>query len=234
MYSRADAEDSAADRAYVDSGAAVAGLLIGIQDFIGARVFTCQSFAGDISANLETLAPRVNAEGLTVSTSAQLVSGAAADNLSVLKPFNGSVEGDLDLKVKVVSSGGSISTGVLIERTETHDVHLPVELQAMVSDCIGAVSSVMKSAAETTLTNCTSRSVEAWASAASFAPKALAVADGFAFRMVVLAVQPSPCSASFAVDLQQRMIQGMTGYFSVELEETGNATFSQEPAGQQA
>ena len=234
LYSRAEEEASFSDTAVALSAAAGANALVQVQAYLDSRTLNCSDAVGAVSAYVTGLSARESEAGVSASARASMTAGMKVDNLTMLRPFNGSVPGQLDIALEVTSSGVSESQGVWMSKDETHSLHLPVRIPDPAADCAAAVDVASDAAASTFLQNCTSTAIEGWLASATESYAASAREEGFSFSVQVIRSLTSPCSAIFLVELADVDIPGVGGQFTVRLEEQGHASFEQSTPSRQA
>jgi hypothetical protein len=220
LYGQADVENMLGGGAVVLEAAGGADVLIGVQRFLSAGRFECQTAYGVIANEVASLSIFQQGENLTGSAKAQLSrSGEVSDNMSLLSPFNGSVPGDLTLAVRYTAIGGLPTVGVSLNRTETHIVHLPLRLERAASDCLSAITTMTSYLANALPRNCTFMTVASLMDEASRTPATNARSDGFGFGLSYAIISQASCTVSFVVTYKQEAIQGIVGPFSTSFEE---------------
>ena len=226
LYSQSNAEDSFGDLATALSGAGAINILLEVQSFLAANAFDCKNAMEAVSGSVGTMSDVQDAGTLTVHTSAQLTpTGPHQDNMSMLAPFDGFVQGDLDLSLSTIASGADQAMGVSYSKAEVHFAHLPVRLRAEQADCTEAVEGISNAIAEESEPNCTYSETSTLLQAASRIPAALAFRDGFTFGLTFSVTRTSPCTVGFVVSIAQVDIRGPGGRFSVGMLGPGTASF---------
>lgn len=224
LYIQADAENSLSSDALVLGGVGAMNLLGTAQDYLATTGFNC---ATAVQSSMNMLASLYDVERtgrLTVVTSASLAPGVDEnDNMSMLKPFDGSQSGYVDISLRISSSGSYTSPGVSLERTESHLVHLPVRLEALASICSMGVRTLEASLEGSRPSNCTTSAVAPILSRASAGPAGMASSAGFAFGVSYAMDDSVGCSVHFNLDISQNGIEGPHGSFSVRMQEGGFA-----------
>jgi hypothetical protein len=227
LHAQADAEDLLNAEGTVLEGATVTNILLGAQSVLGSGPIYCSIAQGFVSTRLASLHDAQRTGPLSVSTSSVEVSGVdAADNLSMVFPFNGSAAGFLTLAVTSHTKTVESVAGVSLDRSVTHLVHLPVRWNAQVRDCIAAVAAISRSVSSSRASSCTSAVVPPLMANASSGPDSTARADGFDFALTYEILTDGRCAVSFTVTLGQTKIEGPGGGFSVLLEGGGVASFA--------
>ncbi|MDE1858417.1 MAG: hypothetical protein KGI26_05070 [Thaumarchaeota archaeon] len=222
LYSTADSEDALGDGFHVLAAAAGFDELAGVQGIFTSQVLACDSASAAVHEGVESLSDAQSYGNVTVTSSAALApGGAAADNLSALSPYAGSVPGSLDLALTFVGSG-SAGPAVTLDRTETHYAHLGVRLDGAVRDCMGIFRAVMGAVHSLKHSNCSSApDVIDEAVQGSVAD---AEAQGFQVGVHDSATSAPTCQVSFTVRVQQPSVQGPCGAFTARFEEQGSYT----------
>ena len=233
LYDTAEVEASLSDTALALTASVAVNLLTSLQSFLASTTMACSDVMGAVSSYVPTIIDREEAGGVAVTASARMTGGALGDNLSLLRPFNGSVPGMLDLLARFDSQGGSGSSGVWLDRTESHALHLPVMLDGGASACAEAVGLASESASATAMPNCTSTAIDSWLSSTTSSLRDAAQTDGFVLSTAVDGLASSPCSVSYLI-LAVGTFEGVSGTVSVRFEESGNATFAQPAPSPQA
>jgi hypothetical protein len=228
LYIQSEAEDSLSNGALVLAGVGATNLLGRTQDFLAATAFNCAT-ALESSANLIAgLSDIEQNDRITVVTSAALAPSANADdNMSMVKPYNGSLGGDVDIVLGVRASGSYASAGVSLERTESHLVHLPVRLEAAASVCAAGVEMLRGFLEGSRPSNCTSSALGPILSEASAGPSSMAASAGFGFGVRYAIDDSRGCAVYFNVYISQDGIDGPHGSFSVRMQQAGLAYLRQ-------
>ena len=234
LYSIADEDDSLGDSAVTLMGAGGANILVGAQEALAAHSLDCQAARMEAASAIDSLSDYQGAGGVTVRSTAGLAPDSpAGDNLSMLAPFDGSVPGGLDILVSMSVTGTSPSGGASIDRTEVHLLHLPVELQRLSADCLGALDAAVAALSTETPANCTEGGADPLLQEAFQKGAALAATDGFEFGFSYALIPGAECGVSLQILVQQRSIDGPGGPFTVQLEVEGLASFGQSASAQQ-
>jgi len=227
LYSQSDLEDYVADYSIAFAGASGANVLIALQGFLAGQTFDCASAPSVIAAEIGGLSDAQSADHITETAVAGPGTGlAVSDNLSSLAPFNGSLAGVLDLSLRVSATGGSPTSGVVFEKSETHTLHLPFRLGEAVADCIGAAQALVNGVSGFQMANCTSAAVASFMSSEASLLEGGPAAAGFEFRLAYTILNSASCSVGFQISIEQLDIQGIGGEFSVLMEENGTASFA--------
>lgn len=228
LYLVSDAEDSLSDGAAVLMGAAGMNILLEAQGALAAGPLDCQTARGRTAAIVAGLSDFQDSGGITVASTARLVPDAfLSDNLSMVAPFNGSVLGGVDISISMVATGESLSGAVGISRSEVHLVHIPVDIDRLSNDCVGALGAVARDLSSEVPANCTGGAADPLALEAIRSAAARVSADGFAFGFAYSVVPGAECSVKLQLDISQTGIVGPGGPFTVRLVGEGVAFFGQ-------
>ncbi len=216
-----DGESALYTNAQVLDGIASVELLGQAQSLLSSNEYDCNTALSNVRASLERLVFSVGSEGVLVkATGSPGPSWTTPDNLSLANPFDGGVANDLNLHVSLVSSGLYPGGRVTYSRTESHTLHLPVDLERAVSFCLwasGYVSSELSTAPEG---NCTAGQIGEEFAAISASLSALAIVQGLQSSLEYT-IAPATCDASFVIRVTQAGLVGPLGPFSLSLEEPG-------------
>ncbi len=224
MYSAADAGDYFGDEFRTIEAAQGYAVLLDVQAVLGTNVTGCAVAVPALDRALSSYSDAQGAGNLTVSVTAAPIQGTASqDNLSALRPFNGSVPGEVDVALRFDGSGGQ-GGSVAFSREVTHFAHLGARLQAEVSDCEDAVGAVEGALSRSVVANCTEPGVAPLVQSAARGPSARAAEDGFTLGVAYAVTAEGSCSVAFRVSIDQAGIPGPGGTFSVRLEEGGTAS----------
>ena len=230
LYLQSDAADSLSDRAAALMGAGGTNVLLEAQTLLGSGILGCPTAQEALDAALGRLSDTQRTDGLTVSVSVGPAGDAAAgDNLSLLAPFNGSLPGDVDVRLKMVASGRDSAAGVTLSKTELHLAHLPVRLGSLAGDCVSAFEAISRAISASPAPNCTAGAVAPLMDEASRGPASVAAKDGFGFGLACSVMAGATCTVEFQVSVLQSGVQGPGGPFAVRVQEGGSATFGQRP-----
>ena len=227
LYTRADAENLLSAEGSALTGVAAVNVLSQAQSILSRQAFVCSTAQYHMASLMASLDDFERLGPLTVTASALVVPGAAAvDNLSIVRPFNGTESGFLGLALRVSVRTHTSLGGVVLTRDVVHLVHLPLSWDALVRDCLGALSQVAEAVSATSISNCTSEAVAPIMAEASANPASQAATDGFSFRFSYSILAQSPCTLGFSAAVEQVNIEGPRGGFSVLLEGAGVASFA--------
>jgi hypothetical protein len=226
LYVQANAEGSMSAEFVVLSAAGGAEALSAAAQALGSGPLACSTATRALNIELGLFSYIQERAGVTVSVRTRaVVGGSAADNLSMLSPFNGLAPGDLGIRLNLTASGSDAGAGVSFNKHETHYAHLPVRFSAGVADCTEAVALVEEAASGTDPVNCTRQWVDPIMRAAVLTPASEASADGFSFRLDYSITASAGCSVVFTVTLEQDGIQGPSGTFTLLLRGEEVASF---------
>lgn len=222
LYSSSNAGDYLGDTFQVLEAAEGTNFLLYLQDELGSGALGCGSALPFVSDSIGSLSESQTEGNLTVSASARLVAvGDLADNLTALRPFNGSVSGDLDLAIRFDGTGAD-GPDVTFSRGEVHYVHIGARLYEEVSDCLGAVADIEGALSKSTASNCTSEGIDTLMQEAEALPASLSSRDGFSFGVSYSLSDVGACEVSFQVSLAQPGVAGPAGQFVVRLGQGGS------------
>lgn len=226
-----DGESALYASAQVLGGVASIELLGKAQSLLSSGPFECGNALPTVYARLDGLVLSLGGGGTRVNaTVTQVPAGEAPDNFTIVKPYNGGLPGDLNLKILLASSGTYSGGRVSYHMAESHTLHLPVDLSTAVSFCLSAVTEVTTSLAQVVRGNCSASAVENLFGRVSARLSAAAASEGLGFSLRY-ALDESECSASFVVLVAQAGLTGPLGLFSWTVEEQGFVAL-QGPAGQ--
>ncbi len=225
FYSKSDASDLLADQATAMTGAAATNLLLEVQSIVSAVPLGCSNATGVVATSVEKLADVQRSSALVVNASIQESPGASGVGLPTLTPFNGSMEGGLNLSINVSARSEASLSGVSFSRDATYPAHLPVRLDSAKRDCLGAVAAISAAVSASQVSNCTSQTVSPVMESVSASQATAFRADGFGFGLDYSVASQHPCTVSFRVSLEQQDIPGPGGAFSLLLEGEGSTSF---------
>ena len=223
LYSRADSVDRLGDEFQALAAAEGASALLGVQSTLASEPLPCSSAEATLAKAVGSLSEVQSSLGVTVSSQAALAGGVgAADNMSALRPFNGSVPGDLDVSLRVTGTG--TAPGVTLSRTETHYAHLGVRVDAAVLDCRALADAVEGALVGSAPSNCTYGAVRPIVQEGAGAAASSAEGDGFRAGVSFSVAGSGRCEVTFLVTLVQSEVQGPGGPFSARFEEGRTAS----------
>ncbi len=228
LYIQAGAEDSLSNDEHIMAAVGAMGVLGRAQEFLGGSTLNCAT-AIDYTANeLASLIDIERKDRLTVMTSASSApSESVYDNMSMVKPFDGSVARDIDILLKTRASGAYLSSGVVLDRTESHLVHLPVRLEAAASACVFGAETLKSSLENSKPSNCTELAISPILSKASAILSAMAASEGFGLGIRYAIIHSWGCFVYFEVNITQGGIGGPLGSFSVRMQQADFAYLRQ-------
>ncbi|HEV2226329.1 MAG TPA: hypothetical protein VGR56_05935 [Nitrososphaerales archaeon] len=228
LYIQAGAEDSLSNEAHVLAAVGAVGILGRAQDFLKAITFTCANAIESTSNLLASLSVIEQKDKLTVGTTASSAPSVAAfDNMSAIKPFDGSVSGDVDILLNIRASGADPPSGVAVERTEFHLVHLPVRLGAAASECASDVEILKSSLENSRPSNCTDSEIRPILSRVSATLSARAASAGFGLGVMYAIFHSWGCFVYFDLSITQGGIAGPHGSFSLRMQQADFAYLKQ-------
>lgn len=218
LHLASSAADAIADDSVAFEGAAGTNVLLREQALLESSHLDCGSASATVSREISRLKEVQASANLTVVATAVSAShGPPSDNLSMLAPFGGYVEGFVDTALHYEAKGAATALGISYARNETHYVHLPVRLGIMASDCNQALSDVEWSVSTSTLSECTSSAVYPVIGGAVAASLSKATVSGFQLAVRSDIVGTAPCSVDVIAEVRQVGAAGPAGNFSVEL-----------------
>jgi len=218
LHLTSNAADAIADDSVAFEGAGGTNVLLREQTLLESNVFDCRSAVATVSQDISDLKDVQASANLTlVTTASPALHGPASDNLSMLSPFSGYLEGFVNTALHDRLKGAAATLGVSYAKNETHYVHLPLRLGDMVSDCDQALSDAEGVVSNTTLSECTSSAVYPVIAAAVGLSGSEAAGSGFQFGVHSVIIRTEPCSIDITVGVSQAGVAGPGGNFSVEL-----------------
>ena len=224
LYSAADAGDYLADEFRAIEAAQGFDLLLNVQNAVGTSVIGCAAALPLVGFAVASPVGAQDAGNLTVQVTAESTQGASSmDNLSALRPFNGSVPGEVDVALHFDGSADQ-GQAVGFSRRVTHLAHLGARLQREVADCESAVAAIEGGVSGSAVADCTRSDLTPVVQRAARGASSQAAGDGFSFGVTYEVNAGGSCQVAFQVFLDQPGIQGPGGIFSVRLEEEGGAT----------
>ena len=228
LYIQAGAEDSLSSDSHVLAAVGAADILGRAQDSLEKNTYTCGNAIDSTTSLLANLAVIERKDGVTVVTSASSAPSVTTfDNMSAIKPFEGSIAGDVDISLKVRVSGAVPSSGVSIERNEIHQVHLPVHLEAAVSECVSGVETLKSALENSRPSNCTDEDISKILSKVSGTLSARAASAGFSFGVRYATFHSWGCFVYFDLRISQEGVEGPGGLFSVSVQQADFAYLRQ-------
>jgi len=228
LHSESNAADALADESSASEGAGGINILLREQAFLGSHILDCSSALGVVSAEIRSLTDTQTSANLTVVTSASpALRGPAVENLSMLVPFGGYVNGFLDTALHEEEKGGESVIGVSYARNETHYANLPLRIGDMARDCDNAYSDIGHVISTTVPPNCTASAIFPLIAAASSSSSAMAMLSGLRLAVHSNIVRVAPCSVGVVAMVSQVNVLGPAGVFSVELQREGLFVFEQ-------
>lgn len=221
---RLDEMSLVSDTAAVMAGTQALSLLGEMQSFLSSRVLPCNAATNLVSSVAESLRSSER-EGEDIVSESIMAGGdlAIRDNLSMLRPFNGSSAGNLNFRVQVQSSGSYPAGDVIYHRSETHSVTLPLSLAALTSFCEMSVKTIASMLSSTTFANCTAGSVRPLLATEDAILRAQAFNRGLESSLAYNITLATACTVNYVLRVSQSGVSGPLGPFSVRVEELGSA-----------
>jgi hypothetical protein len=225
MSLTANSESLLADTATVLGGTKGLSLLDSLQNFLSSSSFQCRSAAQELGNYTSSLSATGSQDGVSIREA--LAPGddySEADNLTILKPFNGSVSGSVNVDLVVSWTGVSPLQDVKFNKTETHHLHLPVRLGAMTAFCEYSVGQVQSLLEGRSFASCNSSEIGSPLKVLWSSLESQAAAGGLAFSMDYSVDGSFGCSVSFGIVIEQPGVTGPGGDFTVRLDEGGTVS----------
>jgi len=221
-----NAADAIADAALAIEGAGATNALLKEQALLGSQVLDCGSASATLSEEISGLGETQTSSNLTVVATASLASqGPASDNLTMLAPFGGYVEGAVNTALYEQMRGATAQLGVYFAKNESHYVHLPVRMVDMASDCSLALSEAEEAISTTVAPECTPSAVSSIIDEAVGESSSEASSSGLRLAVYSHLNGTAPCSVDVTVEVSQPSVAGPGGNFSVELRGEETAVF---------
>ena len=226
LYLESDAVDSMEVDAAVLTAAGGASVLAQVARTMGANAFDCQNAIKAATALVEETADQQEDGGIKVTVTASLVgAGPSSDNMSMLGPFDGSAEGDLNILLRTEARGSVPSFGVSYSKVEVHSVHLPARLASAASDCTGAVAAIAHSLGSAAPANCTYSGIEPLMEEATRGPRSVADGDGFTLGVRYAVSSGQECRVVLSVSVEQPDVPFPGGSFTLRMLDVGTVSF---------
>jgi hypothetical protein len=235
MYSESYAEASLSDRVLVLAGEGAMQLLSRLQTFLMAGPIPCDSAASVLGKQVEGISYVARSDGASVSVSARLAPDAtASDNMTILRPFQGFVSGDLNVALVLIESGSVPSRVVSFQKVETHLAHLPFHVGQAASTCERVTRAFYDAASVPVRSNCTASDAASVLSSALRGLGLQASSPGLTVSYLLSTTSGASCAVEFVVGVDQVGVDGPGGPFTVRLEESGSFLFAVPSVPQQA
>jgi hypothetical protein len=225
LASQSEAEVQTYDQAHLLSGVAALELLDRVQSFISLGQFQCSNMSEVIGSSIALL--RSSATEGTLSVNETLSPGPTwrvDDNLTMLRPFNGSNPGDLSLSVLTVESGGSPSSGVVLHRVEAHVMNLPVHIPTLVSFCLSSVRYLEDYLSNSSVSSCAVGTLDPLLAVPTSTLMGEAGALGMAYSLTYSFSTSGVCGLEFISHVSQLGVAGPLGEFDASVEQEASAS----------
>jgi len=224
----ADTENSI----WVDGQAAAASgglqVLANVQNSISSVDIHCSTADGFLRDALTRDGSTVYLGPVRANVTVSFVSSAdTPDNMTSLNPFNGLSAGELDLAMKILTTGENTSAGVYYSRIEVHDAHLPVVWAKVESVCIHANSVLSGTLSASPPSNCTDRQILSNIQRPSSALVSQTGALGLVLTTGVRVVGTTPCQAALTTSVSELDVPGPLGTFTLSMSETSTLTLAE-------
>jgi hypothetical protein len=216
----ANSESLLADTATVLGGTKALSLLDNLQSFLSSRTFQCTSALQDFWNYTSSLSASGNEDGVSVNET--LTPGqdfSKDDNFSILKPFNGSYAGAINVNLVVRWSGVSPLRDVTYSKAEIHHLHLPVGLDLMTAFCNVSVGLVRTLLENQTYAACDYPALEPSLGVLENALQSQASVKGLAFSLEYQVESSHRCLVNFVCIVEQLDVAGPAGAFNVRVEQ---------------
>jgi hypothetical protein len=219
LASLADSEEAVAVSAQLLRGAAALRLLDQLQGALSSGL-SCSNPAESISGT--TYGPlALAAGGLSETATAGPALGREGDNLSILGPFDGIGSGSFGLSVLTSVTGQPGNGAVSYDRTESHFVGIPADVQGPARSCLAAASAVAAKVSELGSSMCNGTLL---ASAISSVSDEVSHPGPGLDGSLSYSVEGPACSVGFTLTVSEPGVLGPEGPFAVTLEESGSVS----------
>lgn len=198
------------------SASAVYSDLANVQSYLVSQPPRCS----DWDAYAASLSYAQNYSGIddriyySVLATSSYVTGGGSDNLSMLSPFDGSLQGSLNLAVilQVRESLGPFGSLPSYSKTETHYSHLPIALDDALSICSAAMSDLASLPPPVPSKSGECPDLSGLLDSIREEYSALASPQGLVFGLTTAPLAGSACGFSYTVTLSQQA-EGVSGPF---------------------
>lgn len=197
-------------------------MLDGAQGLLSSGRFTCSNATDSVAHVIGSEVVHLGWGGLRADSTMTLSTGEPAkDNLTGLRPFNGSVWGMTDLGALITVQGNAPDGSVRYFRSEQHLLNIPLRLGALTERCLDAEADV--SAALTRLGGqmCNSSSLAAVETLVASEARSAAAA-GFSLSIDYFVISVQPCRVGYLVSAEQANVAGPEGTFAFTEDEYGS------------
>ncbi len=214
MAAVAEVEARISAQAVVLEGADAYLLLSGAQSALVAGPLTCTGDSG-AAALLGGRSAIQTSGNITVSADVTRVGESALrDNLTLVRPFNGTEAGYLDFAMTIHTNGSDLPLGVEFDKTEVHNVHLPVRLEDGARVCRDSSASLTSALGQARLPNCSATAAILAVSSETENLTAAAGASGFGLSISIATEGPSGCNLAVTTQVTEPNVSGPGGTFT--------------------
>ena len=209
-------------QAAIATDVAVLDLLDGAQALLSSNRFNCSGVTNLVSNLIGSEIVRFKWAGLAVTSTMSLASdGAYPDNLTALRPFNGSVTGMTNLRSTSLLEGGAPDGSVEYNRSEEHLLSIPLRLGSLTEHCLGAERDFSAAAVGLGGQMCNYSTLAVVESQVESEVSGSASADGFSVSVSYWVTSVQPCRVGYLVVAEQQGVPGPEGIFAFTEEESG-------------
>lgn len=206
--------------AVVLSGTESLAVLVSLQGWLASRPMECSNAAEQTARYLLSLNASAAQGGLSVIVSVTADDSArAGDNLSIVRPFNGSYANGVNLATKIEWNAVSPLGDVTLHKVEHHLLNLPALLNPMVDLCESAVGRYRSFFQNDIFPACNDSSVGPAVATVGQSILDAATKQGFVFQASYRLVASSGCLIDLALRVAQLEISGPAGDFNLILEQ---------------
>jgi hypothetical protein len=226
LSSQSDAESLLYAGTHISVGTQSLLLLERVQESISGQVLGCSTATETVASFVGGLSFSRRADNFMVVGRLNIEpSGNRFDNLSMLQPFNGSSTGNLAMALTVALHGTVPGSGVVLAKTESHTLSLPVRLSDVVSFCQDALHFVTESLTRPPQQSCNSGTLRDSISSVNDALAQRAAGSGLRFSLLTSLEEGITCRLDFECQVSQNIVFGPEGPFTVRAEEQGFVAF---------
>ncbi|HXW37262.1 MAG TPA: hypothetical protein VEJ36_05110 [Nitrososphaerales archaeon] len=211
-------EQSVYARGYLLLGIVTLDLLDRVQQGLETSTYRCPDVATETS-ELVAASTSVESSGeFRAAASAALgTGGRAGDNLTAISPFDGWLEGGLDLVVRASATGGTQGVSTF-SKDETHLANLPIGFEELPAVCLGDFSEAVLLLSFIGPELCNSSGVGSEISWIAAAFESAASRQGLSAFISFLT---SGCVVAISLSVSQNGVLGPLGRFSWTVSESG-------------
>ena len=168
-------------------------------------------------------AKSITAEGEYANVTATFAQDTTAlDNLTALGQYAGSVPGRLNVLASV-GVRGSVSGGVVAySKTEEHHLNLPLDLDRVVSFCLGASDRIKSGIVGLGPGTCNATLVGSLMSRFEGYYASVSTGLGFGFNLSYTLSGLPTCTVAFSISVSQQNVDGPLGNFGWSVEQAGS------------